>query len=104
MTSGYVPARGPWDVDDTLGSLAQHDVPGVHRTEGRTHSRVLAVGQQHVLTRLHLEESGAWWRACAPEPDDVDPERLEELVRWWIDLDANTTAIDEHLEADAHVG
>lgn len=104
MTSGYVPARGPWDVDATLASLAQHDVPGVHRTEGRTHTRVLAVGRQHLLIRLHLEEPGVRWQACCSGADGIDPALIQGLVTWWFDLATDAAAIDEVLEADAHVG
>ena len=104
MTSGHAPARGPWDVGATLGSLRHHDLPGVQRTEGYTHTRVLAVGGRHLRLRLHLEEAGVSWQTCSPGTDEVDPATIDALVTWWFDLDADTTRIDRHLAADPYVG
>lgn len=104
MTSGYVPACGPWDVAATLGSLRHHDLPGVQRTEGSTHTRVLATGRSHLVLRLHLEESGVRWQAYSPGAQELDVAAIDALVTWWFDLDTDTATIDTHLAADPYLG
>ncbi|MFR9732026.1 DNA-3-methyladenine glycosylase family protein [Saccharopolyspora sp. MS10] len=91
---------GPFAVEPALAALAAHATPGVERVDrgGRSTTRVLALpsGPVEVTTVLaadHLLLVGAFRSA-------EDRGAAAELVRRWLDLDADPVRIEAVLRAD----
>ncbi|NIJ04399.1 DNA-3-methyladenine glycosylase 2 [Frigoribacterium faeni] len=94
---------GPYDDAHAIGLLAAHSVPGAELTdvEARTHSRLVDVADRGEPSRvlridLRLDDRGADVTATASAglpPSPRDAERVEHLVRRWLDLDADVAAV-----------
>jgi 3-methyladenine DNA glycosylase/8-oxoguanine DNA glycosylase len=105
---------GPYDAAHAIGLLAAHSVPGAELTDvtAGTHSRLVDVAAADEPSRvlrldLRLEPSGVDVVAnasegLAPSPDDRD--RVERLVRRWLDLDADTSGVLDALGDDPVLG
>jgi len=105
---------GPYDPAHAIGLLAAHSVPGAELTDvaAGTHSRLVDVagaGEPPRVLRLdlRLDAGGVDVVATASSglpPSPLDRGRVEQLVRRWLDLDADSDAVLAALGDDPVLG
>lgn len=86
-----------------LAALAAHAVPGVERTDATsgTHSRAMRTPGGPSVVTVSFHEGHV---AVTSEPGAEDAAWLAATVRRWLDLDADTTAVEKALGDDPLIG
>ncbi|HET8994764.1 MAG TPA: AlkA N-terminal domain-containing protein [Rhodococcus sp. (in: high G+C Gram-positive bacteria)] len=104
MTILQLPVTPPFAASAMLDALRSHTVAGYerHDAQTRTHSRaVRARGGPAVVSVTFASDSEAFHvTARIDAADDRDVPELEQRIRTWLDLDAESTVIDAALGAD----
>ena len=95
-----LPARPPFDGVGLLRFFADHAVPGLE--VATPHSFTRTVRLPHGVATVRLSLDGAEWVRCEARLDSVaDVSTLVSRVRKFLDLDADSVAIDAALAGDA---
>lgn len=94
-----LPPTGPWDVASSAALVGRHAIPGVELWDAdrRSLTRTVRVDGRLVVLRLELSVAGVEVRRG---DGLVDAGRLDDLIRWWFDLDADVASVDLALAGD----
>jgi AraC family transcriptional regulator of adaptative response / DNA-3-methyladenine glycosylase II len=93
-----LPFVPPYDWDAMLGFLSMRAIPGVERVEGQTYARSFAFAE--VTGSLSVRRDGDQLVATIHMTDVAKLSLVIARLRRLFDLDADITAIDEHLARD----
>ena len=99
-----LPVREPFDADDLLAFLAARAVPGVEHWDGTSYHRALDLPGGHgtaAITPVARSDGRAAVRAVLRLADWRDLAAAVRRIRRLLDLDADPTAVDDALGADA---
>ncbi|MGW0994184.1 DNA-3-methyladenine glycosylase family protein [Streptomyces sp. NPDC002523] len=99
MTLLHLIPNGPTDFEIALRMLAAHAIPGAEEVDvpGRTCARLLPHAGGPARVEVTFTEDGV----VADLPDEMpDPDGMAVAIRRWLDLDADTARIADHLTAD----
>ncbi|MEJ5944599.1 AlkA N-terminal domain-containing protein [Pseudokineococcus basanitobsidens] len=101
LASVALPFTPPLHVDQLLGHLAATAVPGVEGWRDGALHRALGLPHGPAVVRVTPPADGAAvvvLDLLAGDPGDLDAAAA--AVRWWLDLDADPTAVDAVLGGD----
>ncbi len=95
-----LPARPPFDGAGLLRFLADHAIPGLEEGDGTSFARSLALPHGRAAVRIALDPAQTGLLVDARLADLADVPALSARVRRLFDLDADSVAIDDALDAD----
>lgn len=90
-------ATGPFYHQAALALLTAHAIPGAERVDGDVYRRVLTVNGHRGIVTIQLDTHGA---AVEFDRPIANTAAVAAIVRRWLDLDADTVAIDGALSED----
>lgn len=93
-----LPVRPPFDGAGLMRLLAQKSVPGVEEADGSSYRRALVLPHGEAMIRLQPHADHVTCQVSLADPRDVVPAVAR--ARRLLDLDADSTAVDELLGAD----
>jgi len=97
-----LPVRAPFDADSVLGFLGRRAVPGVESYDGTTYRRALRLPHDEATVSLRSAGDHVACTLSLRDPRDVVPAVAR--CRRLLDLDADSSAVDEALGTDPLLG
>ncbi len=89
--------QAPYAVEPLTGALRAHCVAGLERHDDGVHTRVIPLPSGPVVMSVSWTDDGVVVDSDVPVADSAE---LEVIVRRWLDLDADHTAVEAALGND----
>lgn len=104
MSSRFLRSNGPLDPGHMMRTLGIHSIPSldIHEPAAFRHSRVVSIDSGPKPVVLEFAPDGVQLACTEAKGHDLD--RLESVVRAWLDLDSDLTGVQHHFGPDARLG